>query len=69
MRPGEAPGATSVTGGWRIASWNLARASVEMTSAILCTNSGSKVAPSPMGSGNTVARRWATPCRASFHQL
>ena len=56
MRPGAAPGATSVTGGWRIASWNFARASVEMTSATLCTNPGSNVAPSPMGSGNTVAR-------------
>src|ERR1039458_7446062 len=64
MRPGAAPGPTSVTGGRRVASWNLARASVEMTSAILCTNSGSKLAPNPIGSGNTGARCWATPCRA-----
>src|SRR5215207_3248019 len=53
----------------RCASWYLARASVEMTSATRPTSRGLKVAPKPIACGKTVATPLkATPCSASFHQ-
>ena len=52
-----------------MASFYLARASVEIVSATRCNRPVSQVAASPMACGKTVARPWATPCSASFHQL
>ena len=70
VRPGRVARASGPEGAGRVrASLYLARASVEMTSATRCIRPVSQVAASPIAWGKTVARPWATPCSASFHQL